>query len=114
MDYRGNGSNLLCFADTITALDQDPLANVKYVYVEGAASPEGASDYNQELSERRTRSIREWLVRNTTLDIGQIRTAGIGVDWDGLAAILDKTDWEYSDTIAYIIKEYPSVDYPRR
>lgn len=45
MNYRGNGSNLLSFADTITALDRDPLANVKYVYVEGAASPEGASDY---------------------------------------------------------------------
>ena len=36
MNYRGNGSNLLSFADTITALDEDPLANVKYVYVEGA------------------------------------------------------------------------------
>ena len=107
MNYRGNGSNLLSFADTITALDRDPLANVKYVYVEGAASPEGASDYNQELSERRTRSIREWLLKNTTLDIGQIRTAGIGVDWDGLATILDQTDWEYSDTIAYIIRNTP-------
>lgn len=107
MNYRGNGSNLLSFADTITALDEDPLANVKYVYVEGAASPEGASDYNQALSERRTESIREWLLKHTTLDIGQIRTTSIGVDWDGLAAILGETDWEYSDTIVNIIRNTP-------
>ena len=105
--YRGNGQNLYAFADTITALQDDPLANVKFVYVEGAASPEGASDYNQALSERRTESIRNWLLKNTSLEVGQIRTASIGVDWDGLVALLGETDWEYSDTIVSIIQNTP-------
>ena len=41
MSYRDNGRNLNSFADTIAALEDDPLANIKYIYVEGAASPEG-------------------------------------------------------------------------
>lgn len=107
MSYRGNGQNLNSFADTIAALEDDPLANIKYIYVEGAASPEGASDYNQALSERRSESIKRWLVKNTPLMEGQIRTSSIGVDWDGLAALVEETEWEYSDTIVSLIRNTP-------
>ena len=33
LNYRGNGQNLNSFADTIAALEDDPLANIKYIYV---------------------------------------------------------------------------------
>lgn len=107
LNYRENAHNLFSFADTITALQDDPLANIKYVYVEGAASPEGASDYNQSLSERRTQSIKRWLTDNTPLTDSQIQTGSIGVDWEGLTQMIGETEWAYRDTVLSIIKNTP-------
>ena len=107
LDFGDNRSNLQNFARMISYLQEDPLANVKSVYIEASASPEGASDYNQRLSERRSANIRSWLLENTLLYESQIRTASIGVDWDGLAALLSSTDWEYRDTVLSVIENTP-------
>ena len=105
--YHGNGQNLNSFADTIRVLDDDPLANIKYIYVEAAASPEGASDYNERLARKRAENIRKWLVQNTPLEQSKIQVEGIGVDWDGLRSKVSETDWEYRDTVLSIIDNTP-------
>lgn len=107
LDFSDNRSNLLNFAQTISDLQKDPFANVKAVYIEASASPEGASDYNQRLSESRSANIRSWLLDNTLLYDSQIRTSSIGVDWDGLAALVSETDWEYRDTVISVIENTP-------
>ena len=58
LDFRDNSLNLLDFARIITDLENDPLANVKSVYIEAAASPEGASDYNDRLAADRAGNIQ--------------------------------------------------------
>ncbi|MBP5235696.1 MAG: OmpA family protein, partial [Bacteroidales bacterium] len=107
LNYRDNGKNLQDFADTVATLLEDPLSDLKHVYIEGAASPEGASDLNVRLAGARARNIKEWLVRNTVLTPGQISTGGVGADWAGLARLVSKTEWEHKDTVCNIIRTTP-------
>lgn len=107
LEFRDNAYNLENFVDVITGLQEDPLANVKSVYIEAAASPEGASDLNARLSADRADNIRAWLLENTPLYESQIHTSSIGVDWDGLAALVAETDWEWRDTVISIITDIP-------
>ena len=107
LNFRDNSLNLLDFAKTITDLQDDPLANVKSVYIEAAASPEGASDYNERLAAKRADNIRRWLLENTPLYESQIRATSIGVDWDGLRALVSETGWEYRDTVLSLIDNTP-------
>lgn len=107
LNYRDNGKNLQDFADTVATLLEDPLSDLKHVYIEGAASPEGASDLNVRLAGDRARNIKKWLVGNTVLTPGQISTGGVGADWAGLARLVAKTDWEYRDTVCNIIRTTP-------
>ena len=107
LDFKDNSINLLDFARTITDLENDPLANVKSIYIEASASPEGASDYNDRLAAKRADNIRKWLVENTPLYESQIRATSIGVDWDGLRALVAETGWEYRDTVISVIDNTP-------
>lgn len=107
LEFRDNAYNLEIFADVITGLQEDPLANVKSIYIEAAASPEGASDLNERLAADRADNIRTWLLENTPLYESQIHTGSIGVDWDGLAALLAETEWEHRDTVLSIISDTP-------
>jgi outer membrane protein OmpA-like peptidoglycan-associated protein len=59
-------------ADVIKA---HPQASVS---IEGHTDAKGAAAYNQQLSERRAASVKEWLVRNGGVDGAKVRTAGLG------------------------------------
>ncbi len=48
------------------------------VVIEGHTDSKGKETYNQDLSERRARSVKDWLVRNAGADGGRIETAGWG------------------------------------
>ena len=48
------------------------------VVIEGHTDSKGKETYNQDLSERRASSVKDWLVRNAGADGGRIKTAGWG------------------------------------
>ena len=48
------------------------------VVIEGHTDSKGKEKYNQDLSERRANSVKDWLVRNAGADGGRIETTGWG------------------------------------
>ena len=48
------------------------------VLIEGHTDSKGKEKYNQNLSERRAASVKNWLVENTGADGGRIETRGLG------------------------------------
>jgi len=48
------------------------------VVIEGHTDSKGKEKYNQNLSERRARSVKDWLVQNAGADGGRIKTKGWG------------------------------------
>ena len=48
------------------------------ILIEGHTDSKGKEKYNQSLSERRAKSVKQWLVENAGVDGGQIKTKGWG------------------------------------
>jgi len=48
------------------------------VKISGHTDSKGAADYNQQLSEKRAESVKNWLIENTEVDTKIIETSGYG------------------------------------
>ena len=64
--------------DVAQALKMPELANVKF-RIEGHTDAKGAEEYNQVLSERRAKSVREYLVKKHGIAPDRIAAAGKGM-----------------------------------
>lgn len=81
-----NGKALKEFAvrmDSLMSCDSIPVV-IKSINITGAASPEGASAFNDKLSRRRAESLAEWISSLSLCPDSLIRISYIGADWDGL------------------------------
>lgn len=68
--------------DAFPTLDKVAAVLAEYpdapVVIEGHTDSKGKDKYNQNLSERRAASVKDWLVRNAGADGGRIKTKGWG------------------------------------
>ena len=80
------------------------------ISIKGMTSPEGASAFNQWLSHKRVESFVEYLKTSMGVSLAPsvLDTAGIGVDWDGLARCIEQSEpFRGSDEALSIIRDTP-------
>ncbi|VFB13041.1 putative exported transmembrane protein [Bacteroides heparinolyticus] len=86
--FRENGARLRAFTDRFRTLLQDPSLRIKGLRVTAGASPEGNTDLNRRLSERRADAIRRLVSGYFPYDFGWLSTVPKGIDWDGLEKLV--------------------------
>lgn len=91
-DYRQNADQLTHLRAALSPILQDPTSyKVHMGSITGYASPEGPEEHNKGLSERRAKSIKEFLIGQYGADLfGSLEVIGAGADWSGLRQVMEQ------------------------
>lgn len=116
-NLRDNDKRMREFVEDVFKRSEAPAYTVKMILVNSGASPEGSKRFNDTLSDRRARVIIDYLKNNVNVDESMIMVHSPGVDWDGLGALVKKTDGvPQKDAVLEIIysEEFGDDDIARR
>lgn len=87
-DYRSNRAELDSIMNSVNAVKNNPDLEIVSITIDGYASPEGTVQHNMELSQNRSKSLMEYVIRHTGIDKGLFHAQGHGEDWEGLDSLL--------------------------
>ncbi len=104
MKFKDNQNRLGLFADRIAELERDSLSRILSIYVSGTASPEGNSRQNKLLSRKRAASAAGYVYKFLP---DHIETSGKGIGWEGLAKVVEGTDYQYKKEVLDILRNVP-------
>lgn len=82
--YLIEGESLPAFVERSKGLFNNSAFTLKNIHVVGAASPEGALQFNQTLARRRALSVADYLKEHLSIADSLMQVTSIGVDWEGL------------------------------
>jgi len=85
---------LLTLKENADVLRANPKVNVLLV---GSASPEGESDYNLKLSERRVTTVKDYLVSKENISASRLQTKAAG------EISVDETSWPFVRKVGFSI-----------
>lgn len=112
LNLRQNQKTLDDLVSFSNSLVRDSSVRVTRFLLEGFASPEGGYRNNIRLSEKRARRIADYLGTHSELPDSSIIYLGSGIDWYGLADIIeDKDDVPYKDEVLDILRNTPEWIY---
>ncbi|WP_295937317.1 DUF3868 domain-containing protein [uncultured Alistipes sp.] len=105
-EYMNNPEELTKIRRMIDELNADPDITIRSLKIVGYASPEGSLENNKRLSEGRARALRNYLslFYKFSSDLTQIEFGG--ENWDGLARVLENSEFEYKEIMLDIISNY--------
>lgn len=89
--FRGNGQRLESFASHVRELSSDKSVSILSVRIVGGASPEGRTDYQKVLSERRAYCLERRLRSYRALPSEFVEIESLGIDWDGLTQLVEES-----------------------
>lgn len=115
--YKDNEERLKKFVEEVYFRSDDPSMSIKRILINSGASPEGPQPLNERLSKNRADAIIRYLKANTSLTDSLLIVHSPGVDWDGLAILVENSEAvPDKDTVLSIIrsKEYGEDDIARR
>lgn len=108
----GNGEALDGFVARSLSLSADTACRVFYLRIAGHASPSGTAMFNKKLSEERAAVLLDYLRSRISFPDSSVRIVADGVDWDGLAAAVEKdTAWVEGETVLRILRHTPQGGY---
>ncbi len=113
-DFKDNAAELARLDQFVKKATKIEGAELHTVYIYGYASPEAPAAYNLALSDRRTKTLYNY-VQNThkaLLSKVEVVAEGKGEDWDGLRKLVDASSMSQRQTILDIIDKY-STDTER-
>ena len=113
-DFKNNASELARLDEFVKKATKIEGAELHTVYIYGYASPEAPAAYNLALSDRRTKTLYDY-VKNThkaLFNKVEVVAEGKGEDWDGLRKLVDASSMAQRQTILDIIDKY-STDTER-
>lgn len=105
--FRDNGSRLDSFARLLASFREDTASCIRSVRVVSGASPEGSSKINKSLSERRAAAIRSYLEKRVSAGSYTFDVKSPGVDWEGLARLVEASDMPYREEVLNILYTTP-------
>lgn len=106
-DYMNNKSELQNIQKMLSETLNDKGLNVKGIYIEGFASPEGALKLNEQLSVKRAEALKNYLSAQGQIPAGLCHVSFGGENWDGLVKTLESSTLKEKATLLDII-EYTS------
>lgn len=102
--FRGNGARMESFYASVISRMQEPGVLIRSIFVRASASPEGATEFNRNLSQDRARALGDWLTETLGVNPGLILTDAVGADWEGLARLIETCDEPWKDEALQIIR----------
>lgn len=106
-DYMNNRTELANIHSMFTQIEKDQNLTVTGVSIVGYASPEGPLKYNEQLSQKRAESLRDYLIGKERTPAGLYKVTFGGENWDGLTQALETSSLEGKQTILDIIRSTP-------
>ena len=113
-DFNGNATELARLDEFVKKATKIEGAELHTVYIYGYASPEAPAAYNLALSDRRTKTLYNYVknTHKTLFNKVEVVAEGKGEDWDGLRKLVAASDMPERQTILDIIDKY-STDTER-
>ena len=105
--YGGNVDNLWAFARKVNLFLNDSSYRVVSVKLVSGASPEGSSTANAALAKERFKTLRKYLLSNTSIEESLLEEETLGADWSGLADALENIDEPWKDRAIDICRNEP-------
>ena len=92
-DYMTNPAELQKIHNSVNLVRNDSDVTIRKMTIEGYASPEGPTDHNLMLSEKRTEALKNYLQMTNIAKGIRIEASGKGENWSGMMKYLrDHTD----------------------
>lgn len=110
--FRGNGIRLDEFMRRVSEMHSDSTARLNSIDIVAYASPEGPYTLNRKLARKRAESISAYLRGNMPFLSGSLfNVQPKGIDWDGLAAMVEASDMRYRSEVLNILRNVPETTY---
>lgn len=91
--FRENGTRLRTFTERFRTLTQDPNKRIRGLRVTAGASPEGNTDLNRRLSERRAEAIKQAVSGYFPYEFGWLSTVPQGANWEELIRLVEADEF---------------------
>lgn len=108
-DYMNNKSELQNIQKMLSETLNDKGLNVKGIYIEGFASPEGALKLNEQLSVKRAEALKSYLTAQGQIPAGLCHVSFGGENWDGLVKALESSTLKEKSTLLDIIEQTSDI-----
>ena len=110
--FRDNGIRLDEFMRRVSAMHDDSTARLNSIDIVAYASPEGPYTLNKKLARKRAENISAYLRGNMPFLSGSLfNVQPKGIDWNGLAAMVEASDMRYRSEVLNILRNVPETTY---
>lgn len=110
--FRGNGIRLDEFMRRVSEMYSDSTARLNSIDIVAYASPEGPYTLNRKLARKRAENISAYLRGNMPFLSGSLfNVQPKGIDWNGLAAMVEASDMRYRSEVLNILRNVPETTY---
>lgn len=110
--FRKNGIRLNEFMSRLSELHADSTARLNAIDIVAYASPEGSYTLNKKLARKRADNIAAYLRGNVAfLPDTLFKVRPQGIDWNGLAAMIEASDMRYRSEVLNILRNVPETTY---
>lgn len=110
--FRENGIRLDEFMRRVSEMHTDSTARLNSIDIVAYASPEGSFTLNRKLARKRAENISAYLRGNMPFLSGSLfNVQPKGIDWNGLAAMVEASDMRYRSEVLNILRNVPETTY---
>lgn len=110
--FRENGIRLDEFMRRVSDMHADSTARLNSIDIVAYASPEGSFTLNRKLARKRAENISAYLRDNMPFLSGSLfNVQPKGIDWNGLAAMVEASDMRYRSEVLNILRNVPETTY---
>ena len=110
--FRENGIRLDEFMRRVSDMHADSTARLNSIDIVAYASPEGSFTLNRKLARKRAENISAYLRGNMPFLSGSLfNVQPKGIDWNGLAAMVEASDMRYRSEVLNILRNIPETTY---
>lgn len=110
--FRENGIRLDDFMRRVSEMHADSTARLNSIDIVAYASPEGSFTLNRKLARKRAENISAYLRGNMPFLSGSLfNVQPKGIDWNGLAAMVEVSDMRYRAEVLNILRNVPETTY---
>lgn len=110
--FRDNGIRLDEFMRRVSEMHADSTARLNSIDIVAYASPEGPYTLNRKLARKRAENISAYLRGNMPFLSGSLfNVQPKGIDWNGLAAMVEASDMRYRSEVLNILRNVPETTY---
>ena len=111
---KNNASELSRIGSMIMKVKNDPSVTITRVIIDGWASPDGASNTNLTLSEKRAAALKDYVSTTYDLDRHLIKVTGHGEDWKMMEKLVASLNVAWKEQALEIIRSKDDLDTRER